>query len=60
MATEATKRTPGPRLEVTYRSLGRSGRIWNAAFECGSEDENRLQALRVARLHRAAIVKAEG
>lgn len=49
----------GPVLDVTFRSRGRSGRIWTARFECGSERENALQALRVAHLHNASIATSE-
>ena len=43
------------RLEVTFKSLGRSAREWTVLFDCGSDDENRLQALRHAWKMRASI-----
>ncbi len=42
-------------MTVTFRSL-RSGRIWTARFEFGSEEENALCAVKVAWQHNAEII----
>ncbi len=43
-------------IEVTYRSRGRSGRVWSVVFNLGSAEENSLAALRVAYTHNAEIL----
>lgn len=44
-------------LHVTFRSLGRSKRVWTAAFQMGSVIENRGEALRVAWCLNAEILE---
>lgn len=43
-------------IEVTFRSKNRSGRVWVARFDMGSDHENALAALTVAFKHNAAII----
>lgn len=43
-------------IEVTFQSLGRTGRTWTATFDLG--DENGAEACRVAFSHNARIIKS--
>jgi len=54
--TQKAGHTAG-RLDVVFRSL-RSGRLHEAAFDLGSNDENRAAAIRHAWCHSSEIVSA--
>lgn len=43
-------------MQVTFKSKGKSGRVWTAIFDLGSDEENTLSALRVAWKQNATIV----
>ena len=46
-------------LRVTFKSKGRSGRVWEADFDMGSDEANSLMALEVAHKMWGSIVKSE-
>lgn len=43
-------------LHVTFKSKGKSGRVWTATFDLGSAEENALHALEVAWKQNAVIL----
>lgn len=45
-------------IEVTFQSLGRSGRIWTAVFDLGSPEANGIKALEAAWKHNARILNS--
>lgn len=45
------------RLEITYKSRGRSGRVWQVVFDLGSDNENAMAAIQYALSHNASIVR---
>lgn len=45
-----------PKLRITFRSLGRSRRVWVATFQMGSTEANIDKAVRVAFNHNAEII----
>ena len=47
-------------LQVTFKSAGRSGRVFNATFDLGSDDANKMAALRMCWTHNAYILSAVG
>lgn len=43
-------------LKVIFKNKGRSGRVWEAYFDCGSDEANSLAALSVAWKLNAEII----
>lgn len=43
-------------IYVTFKTRGKSGRVWEAKFDCGSASENALAAVTVAWKMYATIV----
>jgi hypothetical protein len=43
-------------MRVTFKSRSRSGRVWTAFFDLGSDEDNARAAIVVAWKHNASIV----
>ncbi|WP_422366386.1 hypothetical protein [Pelagibius sp.] len=48
-----------PKLNVTFQSRGRSNRQWSAAFDLGSAEANRLEAVTMAWRMNASIITSQ-
>lgn len=56
-SSRATEQENAVRLEITYKSRGRSGRVWQVVFDLGSDNENAMAAIQYALSHNASIVR---